>query len=111
TSLTLLWSADDRLLAFEANTSALPARANDACHELAFPARPLWLAEARKVSPLKPLSCPLARRIFTYTCCVPAGAALVTEVFQFRYFVLRSARLVASETKATRSQSPSMATS
>ena len=69
------------------------------------------MAEARKVSPLKPLSSAAPFSTFTYTCLVPAGAPLVTALFQSSVFVLVRARLVASETKATRSQSPSTATS
>ena len=110
-SSTPLWSAGLRSPAVEANTTFLPARANETRCESPLPALPLADAEARKVSPVNPLSSLPPFSTFTYTCLVPGAGLLVTALFQAPTLVVVSARLVASETKATRSQSPSTATS
>src|SRR5207248_10003304 len=70
-----------------------------------------WFAEARKGAPAVPRSSAWPPRMRTYTCLVPAGGDVVTSGFvELRRERVR-ARLVASETKATRSHAPSTFTS
>src|SRR5689334_15486001 len=105
-SAPALLSPLDRLVEVDENTTDLPDRAIWAPSLEPLPAAPLLAADARNVRPLNAASRPLPPSTCTYAWCVPGRTEVVFAFDHAALVAFVSARLVASEENATRSQSP-----